>query len=140
MIFTSRIKAILLNILFFCLGFCIIGLIRNGLNMKIPFFYVDLLILVNLFINVLIKSPGYKIMKLSFKGKKLRIFFLNFIKNIAAIIFVNESLFNFAFWGNILPYILLFYLLNFCFFLVTRKQTLLEYMLRIEVVENEPLK
>ena len=101
---------------------------------------MDLLILINLLINVLIKSPGYKIMKLSFNGKKIRIFFLNIIKNIAAIIFVNESLLNFAFWENILPYILLFYLLNFCFFLVTRKQTLLEYMFRIEVVENEPLK
>ena len=50
-----------------------IGLIITIVDKKMPFYLFDVLILLNLMINIIIPSPGFKIFNLKFEGEYSKI-------------------------------------------------------------------
>ena len=118
----KRIKAILINILVICIVLGLIGLIITIVDKKMPFYLFDVLILLNLMINIIIPSPGFKIFNLKFEGEysKIKIFIINLIKSLLIILLVNDKLFKIENVNNICSILLLLYFLNFNFLIITK--------------------
>ncbi len=132
----KRIKAILINILVICIVLGLIGLIITIVDKKMPFYLFDVLILLNLMINIIIPSPGFKIFNLKFEGEysKIKIFIINLIKSLLIILLVNDKLFKIENVNNICSILLLLYFLNFNFLIITKQQTFLERLFNLDVV------
>lgn len=140
---TKRFKAMFLNFIFTFLGLAILGCIMSVVDNKLFFYnfaFVGLIIL-NLIINVFVHSPGYYLCKLRFDNKsffkKIKILIVNLIQNLFFIcILINATIVPSKFlMSNICPILLIIYFINFIYLSISRSQTLLERIFKIDLLE-----
>lgn len=70
--YDRRKKAILFNIIVLLIFLILLGIINNLLHLNISIYFIVIGVVVNLFVNSIIPSPGYYINRLKFDNDSIQ--------------------------------------------------------------------